>query len=205
MPGIRLLYVARRRNPQQAHSAGSETKRPGDTLKAYAKAMDLIAKLKAGADFDSLAMAESEDPTVESNRGDLYFFTGGQMVMPFENGAWVMKVNETSSIPIHHLIRLSPENHAASAVRGSIKVRHIMALAKQAPTDTADTAAALGRLRAWQDSLAKGIDLESSPGRLRGPGQRLARRRSQLVRTEAVRAAVRRGRVPPETGRISRS
>ena len=101
MPGIRLLYVARRRNPQQAHSAGSETKRPGDTLKAYAKAMDLIAKLKAGADFDSLAMAESEDPTVESNRGDLYFFTGGQMVMPFENGAWVMKVNETSSIPIH--------------------------------------------------------------------------------------------------------
>ncbi len=33
-----------------------------------------------------------------------------------------------------------------------------MALVKQAPTDTGDTAAALGRVRAWQDSLAKGID-----------------------------------------------
>lgn len=160
-PGIRLLYDRKREEIRGRHIllAVKPEATPADTLKAYTKAMDLIAKLKAGADFDSLALAESEDPTVKSNGGDLYFFTGGQMVLPFEHGAYAMKVNETSSTPIrtsfgYHILKITQRQ----PVRGSIKVRHIMALAKQAPTDTADTAAALARLRAWQDSLAKGID-----------------------------------------------
>ena len=160
-PGIRLLYDRKTEEIRGRHIlvAVKPEASPADTLKAYEKAMGLIAKLKAGADFDSLAMAESEDPTVKSNGGDLYFFTGGQMVMPFENGAYAMKVNETSTIPVrtsfgYHVLKIT----ARQPVRGSIKVRHIMALVKRAPTDTGDTAAALGRVRAWQDSLAKGVD-----------------------------------------------
>ncbi|HLF13787.1 MAG TPA: peptidylprolyl isomerase, partial [Bacteroidota bacterium] len=160
-PGIRLLYDRKTEEIRGKHIlvAVKPEASPAETLKAYTKVMDLIGRLKAGADFDSLAMADSEDPTVKSNRGDLYFFTGGQMVMPFENGAYAMKVNETPNAPIrtsfgYHILKIT----ARQPVRGSIKVRHLMALVKQAPADTGDTAAALGRIRAWQDSLAKGID-----------------------------------------------
>ncbi len=160
-PGIKLLYDRKTEEIRGKHIlvAVKPEASPADTLKAYAKAMDLIAKLKAGADFDSLVMAESEDPTAKSNRGDLYFFTGGQMVIPFENGAYAMKLNEISTVPMrtsfgYHVLKIT----ARQPVRGSIKVRHIMALVKTSPTDTGDTASALAKISAWQDSLAKGVD-----------------------------------------------
>jgi peptidyl-prolyl cis-trans isomerase SurA len=160
-PGIRRLYDRKREEIRGKHIlvAVKPGAPPADTLKAYNKALELIAKLKAGADFDSLAMAESEDPTVKSNRGDLYFFTGGQMVMPFENGAYAMKVGEISTTPIrtsfgYHVLKIT----ARQPVRGSIKVRHIMALVKQSAADTGDSVSALAKIHAWQDSLAKGAD-----------------------------------------------
>jgi peptidyl-prolyl cis-trans isomerase SurA len=162
-PGIKLLYDRKTEEIRAKHiliTVKPEAP-PADTLTAYLKAMDVIAKLKAGADFDSLTMAVSEDPTAKSNRGDLYFFTGGQMVMPFENAAYAMKTGEISSIPVrtsfgYHILKIT----VRQPVRGSIKVRHIMALVKRAPTDTGDTAAALGKITAWQDSLKAGRNFE---------------------------------------------
>lgn len=160
-PGVRLLYDRKTEELRGKHIliASKPEDTPPETLRAYNKAKELIAALKAGADFDSVAMAESQDPTVRSNRGDLYFFTGGQMVMPFENAAYAMQVGEISSVPIrtqfgYHVLKVT----ARQPVRGSIKVRHIMALLKQSAADTADSAGAMAKILAWQDSLAKGAD-----------------------------------------------
>lgn len=160
-PGIRLLYERKTEEIRGRHiliSVKPEAS-PADTLAAYRRAVELIAQLKAGADFDSLTMAVSEDPTAKSNRGDLYYFTGGQMVMPFENAAYAMKVGEISPVPVrtsfgYHILKIAERQ----PVRGSIKVRHIMALVKRAVSDTGDTAAALAKVRAWQDSLKAGRD-----------------------------------------------
>lgn len=160
-PGIRRLYDRKTEEIRARHILVKLTPemKPGDTLLAHNKAMRLIGLLNSGADFDSLAAAESDDPTASVNRGDLYFFTGGQMVLPFEDAAYSMKVGEISRKPVrtsfgYHILKID----ARQPVRGAIKVRHIMALAKKSPTDTADTAAALAKVQAWQDSLAKGAD-----------------------------------------------
>jgi len=160
-PGVRLLYDRKTEEIRAKHiliTVKPEAS-PADTLKAYQKAVGIIANLKAGADFDSLTIADSEDPTAKVNHGDLYYFSGGQMVIPFENAAYAMKLGEISSVPLrtsfgYHIIKITQRQ----LVRGMIKVRHIMALAKQSVADTGDTVAALGKLRGWQDSLKKGID-----------------------------------------------
>jgi len=156
-PGIRLLYQRETEEIRAKHILVSVKNQ--DTLAAYQKAVGLIAKLAAGADFDSLAVAESDDPSARVNKGDLYYFSGGQMVKPFEDAAYAMKVGEISRVPVrtsfgYHIIKITERQPA----RGKIKVRHIMALAKQAAADTGDTVAALSRLRAWQDSLKNGRD-----------------------------------------------
>jgi peptidyl-prolyl cis-trans isomerase SurA len=160
-PGVRLLYDRKTEEIRAKHIlvAVKPEASPADTLKAYEKAVGIIAKLRAGADFDSLAVADSEDPTAKVNHGDLYFFTGGQMVIPFENAAYAMKSGGISAVPIrtsfgYHVIKITQRQ----PVRGTIKVRHIMALAKQSAADTGDTVAALARIRGWQDSLKTGID-----------------------------------------------
>jgi peptidyl-prolyl cis-trans isomerase SurA len=131
-----------------------------DTLKAYNKALDLIRRAKAGESFDSLAIKYSEDKSAATNHGDIYYFTGGQMLKEFENAAYSMKVGEISSVPArtafgYHVIKVLDRQPA----HGTIKVRHIMARFLGA-ADSADTAIALKHVKGYQDSLKKGWDFE---------------------------------------------
>jgi peptidyl-prolyl cis-trans isomerase SurA len=132
---------------------------PEDTLAAFVKAADIIRRLKAGERFDSLSRQNSDDPASKNNGGDLYYFTGGQMVTPFENAAYAMKVGEVSALPVrssfgYHIIKILDRGPA----RGSIKVRHIMARFKTMSPDSSDTAQALQRITILRDSLKKGAD-----------------------------------------------
>ena len=70
-------------------------------------------ELEAGADFDELALARSEDPRVKSNKGRLGFIAKGQFVKPFEEAAFALQVGELSQ-PVkskfgYHLIKLFGE------------------------------------------------------------------------------------------------
>lgn len=160
-PGIRQLYDRRKEEIRAKHILlrMNPDASPEETLKVFNRAMDLIRRLKAGESFDSLAMKNSEDPSVKSNRGDIYYFTGGQMVTQFENAAYDMKKGELSSRPArtpfgYHIIQIVDRQ----PVRGSIKVSHIMARFQSAAADSADTASALMRIRGVVDSLKKGWD-----------------------------------------------
>jgi peptidyl-prolyl cis-trans isomerase C len=63
---------------------------------ALAKANDLRAKIIAGADFATLAKAESDDAGSGQNGGELGAFKAGQMVPEFERAAFIQEVGKVS-------------------------------------------------------------------------------------------------------------
>lgn len=97
-----------------------------DTLNAYNKlleAKDLIAK---GNDFATVAMQYSDDPTVKQNAGNIGYFTGLQMVYPFENVAFTTNIGDVS-MPFrtkfgYHILKVNDIRTA----RGEVEAAHIM-------------------------------------------------------------------------------
>ena len=74
---------------------------PGDATPAQRDSvMKLAAQLRdrarAGEEFAKLAMEHSQEPGAPQTGGDLGFFGRGQMVAPFEEAAFAMKVGEVS-------------------------------------------------------------------------------------------------------------
>jgi peptidyl-prolyl cis-trans isomerase D len=96
---------------------------------ARAKAEEILAKLKAGADFAALAKAESQDPGSAASGGDLGFFTRDTMVKPFADAAFALGQGETSGVVEsefgYHVIRVTEIRPATQrdfeAVRASIE------------------------------------------------------------------------------------
>lgn len=99
---------------------------PEDTLNAYNKINRIYRKAVAGEDFDELALRYSEDPSVRLNHGHLGYFTGLQMVYPFENAAYSTPVGEVS-MPFrsrfgYHILKVNDIRPAS----GKVQVAHIM-------------------------------------------------------------------------------
>ncbi|MFC1516955.1 peptidylprolyl isomerase [Candidatus Margulisiibacteriota bacterium] len=74
------------------------------------KADEILAKLTAGADFETLAKEESQAPSAKES-ADVGWFEKGQMVKPFESAAFALQVGETS-LPVktqygYHIIRVT--------------------------------------------------------------------------------------------------
>jgi len=77
---------------------------------ALAKAQDLRKKIVGGADFATLAKQESDDAGSKGKGGQLDTFQKGQMVQPFEEAAFSLKVGDLSQ-PVrspfgYHLIQV---------------------------------------------------------------------------------------------------
>jgi peptidyl-prolyl cis-trans isomerase SurA len=97
-PGMKQLYERKKVNIRAKHilvSVRSEAP-PADTVKAYAKAIEILQQANRGIPFDTLVTRYSEDPSARSNGGDLYYFTGGVMVKAFEEATYGMKPGEIS-------------------------------------------------------------------------------------------------------------
>jgi len=86
------------------------TKNQTDAV-ALEKAKKIRAKLMLGADFSTLALAESDDKSVKTNKGELGTFTIDKMVKPFSDAAYAMQPGEISE-PVktrfgYHIIKLN--------------------------------------------------------------------------------------------------
>lgn len=100
--------------PMQARAGKPELTDP----EALAKAQDIRKQLAGGADFATLAKAESDDAGSGAQGGELGEFKKGMMVPPFETAAFAAKVGEVTE-PVktpfgYHLIQV--ESHATKTL-----------------------------------------------------------------------------------------
>lgn len=102
-----------------------------DKIKEVKKQADeILAKVKAGEDFDKLAKKFNEDPGMETSP-EGYVFTTGEMVPEFEEAAFALKEGETSDLVEtsygYHIIKRvaldmkgEPEIKAMEAVKSQL-------------------------------------------------------------------------------------
>jgi peptidyl-prolyl cis-trans isomerase SurA len=106
---------------------------PADQVKAAeTKILEYKAQVEAGASFDSLAQAVSEDPSARQNKGRLGYFSSMQMVYPFETAAYNTPVGQLSVCRSrfgYHLIKVYDRQPS----QGEVRVAHIMKMNQRGP------------------------------------------------------------------------
>lgn len=94
------------------------------------EAKAIIAQLRGGADFATLAKEKSKDPGGAANGGDLGFFTKAQMVPEFAEAAFGLQPGQISQAPVKsqfgwHIIRVEERRQrpipSFEQVRGQIE------------------------------------------------------------------------------------
>jgi peptidyl-prolyl cis-trans isomerase C len=107
---------------------------------ALAKAKEIRQKLVDGADFDTLAKAESDDPGSGAKGGDLGPFGHGVMAPPFDQAAFTLPVGQLSE-PVktqfgYHIIKVeSRQEKTFVEVRAEIEKKLDAELVKKTVED----------------------------------------------------------------------
>jgi len=123
-----------------------------DTLAFYNKALDLKKRIEKGENFETVALANSQDPSVADNKGNLGYFSAFRMVYPFECVAYKTKIGQVSN-PVrtrfgYHIIKVTDVRDN----KGEVTVAHIMILN---PTDA--TVEAKAKAKQTIDDISKKI------------------------------------------------
>jgi len=108
---------------------------PSDSARRAARetAEELLAQIRAGEDFETLARRFSQDPGSAQAGGDLGWFRRGVMVPPFEDAAFRMLENQVSDV-----VETDFGAHIIKVERirgGERKARHILIRAEVTPAD----------------------------------------------------------------------
>ena len=128
---------------------------PKDTLAVYNRILKLRDMIVKGADFSKVARDSSEDPSAKENQGDLGYFTGMQMVYPFESAAYSTKQGSVS-MPVrtrfgYHIIKVVDVRTA----QGELSVAHIMVRTPKEANDSL-LKAAEAKIREAERALKSG-------------------------------------------------
>ena len=150
--------------PDQVRASHILLKTEGKDEAAIKKqAEDLLAKVKAGADFAQLATKFSEDEISAKKGGDLDFFSKGQMVPEFDKAAFSMEPGQISDlvktqvrIPHHQARREeAATKRSIDEVRGQIEDQLKWDRAQSEAQRTADDLAGKLKAPADPDTVAK--------------------------------------------------
>ncbi len=134
---------------------------PKDTVKVYNRMLKIREMINKGADFSKVARDSSEDPSAKDNGGDLGYFTGMQMVYPFETAAFNGKPG-TISMPVrtrfgYHIIKVIDSRPA----QGEVHTAHIMVRLPKEPNDSASKAAE-NKIKEIEAELKKGMSWDTA-------------------------------------------
>lgn len=153
-------YFTQPEKIQASHILVKVDKSATDEEKAKArKKIERIAEdLKNGADFAEEAKKESEGPSAPKG-GDLGEFSKGQMVAPFEEAAFALKVGEVSGIVEtqfgYHIIKVfkkTPESHVAlEDVKASIQSYLLQNKNQSLLNDYLDSLKSNAKIRYYQE------------------------------------------------------
>jgi peptidyl-prolyl cis-trans isomerase SurA len=162
-PIIRTLYERRQELVDVSHILLSmpEDAPAEDTLAAYLHMQTLRDSVVQGVDFGELAFRHSQDPSAQSapgargSRGRLGFFTGGDLVEPFESFTYNTPIGGLSPVFRtrfgYHMLRVHDRKPAVP----DIQVSHIMIRHAGPPGDSTN---ALARAEALKEQLDEGAD-----------------------------------------------
>jgi len=105
---VRARHVLVKVAPSAAATQEEEARRRAEAL---------LASLRNGADFATVAQQHSEDTATAAQGGDLGYFPRGQMVRPFEDVAFALPVGQLSELvrsPFGwHILRVEDKREAA--------------------------------------------------------------------------------------------
>lgn len=158
-PALEKLYQRKQKEIRASHILiGTGSDNPVDTMINFTYAKKIIDSLQYGISFETLALNNSQDPSVQYNKGDLYYFSAGSMVPEFEDAVYGLKKGDVTPYPIrtqfgYHVIKVTDilDN------QGPIHVSHIMK--RLAPNSSVeDSVKAMEILSAYRDSILTGMD-----------------------------------------------
>jgi peptidyl-prolyl cis-trans isomerase D len=147
--------------PERVHASHILLNTGGKDEAAVRKqAEDLLAKIKAGADFAELAKKYSEDPGSKDKGGDLDFFPRGQMVPEFENAAFSMQPGQVSDLVKtqygFHIIKVVEKQQGSTQTLEQVRPQIQQLLAAQmADRQITDRARQLAEKIKTPDDMAK--------------------------------------------------
>ena len=126
-PEIKELYDKKEYEVRASHiliNLPAQNFSPDDSVKAYQKAADALAKLKNGVPFNEVAIEFSDDQSAKQNGGDLYYFTAGMTVPEFEDAIYKLKVGDYTKEPVRtqfglHIVKLSDKRKRSDGIRAS--------------------------------------------------------------------------------------
>jgi peptidyl-prolyl cis-trans isomerase D len=107
---------------------------------AKTQADDILQKLKAGADFGSLAKQYSDDPGTKDNGGDLGNFKRGEMLKALDDAVFKLKPGQVEEVRTslgYHVIRVDNIKPAHTDMVEEVRSKIIAALKQKAGTDIA--------------------------------------------------------------------
>ena len=123
------VNLSQYQTPGQVRASHILLRVDGDDEAVAARAAELAAQARAGADFAELAREHSQDETNAGNGGDLGLFGRGRMVPEFENAAFALAAGEISD-PVrspfgYHVIQVTEKQEEVTQpfaeVRGAIE------------------------------------------------------------------------------------
>jgi peptidyl-prolyl cis-trans isomerase SurA len=158
-PALEKLYQRKQKEIRASHILiGSGSENPVDSIINFNYAMQIIDSMKYGIPFETLALNNSQDPSVQYNKGDLYYFSAGSMVPEFEDAVYGMQKGEVSKYPIrtqfgYHIIKVTD----ILPNQGPVHVSHIMKRLNPNGSPE-DSARAMQELTAYRDSILAGKD-----------------------------------------------
>ncbi len=112
--------------PEQIRASHILLKTEGkDDAAVKKEAEDLLAKIKAGADFAELAKEKSEDEASAKKGGDLDYFSKGQMVPEFDKVAFSLAPGQISDVVKtqygYHIIKVVDKKPAATKTLAEVR------------------------------------------------------------------------------------